>query len=60
MSNTEIKSEINKVLDTLPDKALAALLVFLNDFETKKTVHLSASLPQILKEDRELLSRLAQ
>jgi len=35
VSKEEIKYEINKVLDNLPDKALEELLVFLKELDLK-------------------------
>ena len=62
MSKEEIKYEISKVLDRFSDKALAELLSFLKELDTKsdskKTT--DSSLNRILSEDRELLTKLAQ
>jgi hypothetical protein len=62
MSKDEIKYEINKVLDLLPDKALEDLLSFLKNIETKSKSSLldSSRLKKILTEDKELLQKLAQ
>jgi len=62
MSKDEIKYEINKVLDLLPDKALSDLLSFLKNLENKpeKPFLDTAQLQKILKEDKELLQKLAQ
>ena len=62
MSKEEIKYEISKVLDHFSDKALAELLAFLKELDTKKDVKnsLTSSLNRILFEDKELLSKLAQ
>jgi hypothetical protein len=62
MSKDEIKSEINKVLDLLPDKALEDLLSFLKSIGTKESISLldRSSLERILKEDKELLIKLAK
>jgi hypothetical protein len=62
MSKDEIKYEINKVLDHFSDQALEDLLNFLKEFDSKKEANKSftAPLDQILKEDANLLSRLAQ
>ena len=62
MSKDEIKYEINKVLDLLPDKALEDLLSFLKNIEgTSNGSFLDNSrLKNILNEDKELLLKLAQ
>lgn len=58
MSKEEIKYEISKVLDHLSDKALAELLTFLKELDTRNPVN--SSLHKILSEDKELLAKLAQ
>jgi hypothetical protein len=62
MSKEEIKYEISKVLDHFSDKALAELLAFLKELDTKKESKISptSSLNKILTEDKELLAKLAQ
>ena len=62
MSKDEIKYEINKVLDLLPDKALEDLLSFLKNLEDKSSDSLldSSRFKRILTEDKELLQKLAQ
>ena len=62
MSKEEIKYEISKVLDHFSDKALAELLAFLKELDTKKesTTSSNSSLNRILSEDKELLAKLAQ
>ena len=62
MSKDEIKYEINKVLDHFSDKALAELLAFLKELDTRKEekILVSSSLTKILIEDKELLAKLAQ
>ena len=62
MSKEEIKYEISKVLDHFSDKALAELLAFLKELDTKKesTINGNSSLNKILTEDKELLAKLAQ
>jgi hypothetical protein len=62
MSKEEIKYEIGKVLDHFSDKALAELLAFLKELDTKNEVagSINASLNSILSEDKELLAKLAQ
>ena len=53
MSKDEIKTEINKVLDHLPDKTLEDILQLLRKIEQNL-------LDNILKEDANLLHKLAQ
>lgn len=62
MSKEEIKYEISKVLDHFSDKALAELLAFLRELDTRKesTISANSSLNKILTEDKELLAKLAQ
>jgi len=62
ISKDEIKYEINKVLDLLPDKALEDLLSFLKNIENRDSgIFLDNSrLLRILKEDKDLLQKLAQ
>ena len=62
MSKEEIKDEISKVLDQFSDEALGELLAFLKELEVKKgrQISLSTSLNKILKEDKELLTKLSQ
>jgi hypothetical protein len=59
MSKDEIKYEINKVLDLLPDKALEDLLSFLKNIENRSS-DLFIDFHRILNEDKELLQKLAQ
>lgn len=62
MSKEEIKYEIGKVLDHFSDKALAELLIFLKELDTRNvsTSEKLSSLKKILSEDKELLAKLAQ
>ena len=62
MSKEEIKHEISKVLDHFSDKALAELLAFLKELDTKKDLKIpvTSALNKILSEDKELLAKLAQ
>lgn len=62
MSKEEIKYQISKVLDQFSDKALAELLTFLKELDTKQEFKISvtSSLTKILSEDKELLAKLAQ
>ena len=62
MSKDQIKDEINKVLDHLPDKTLQNILSFLKNVEGKQTLTLAdhAILDKILSEDKGLLEKLAK
>lgn len=62
MSKQEIKEEINRVLDGFSDKALGELLSFLKEINAKQNINPSSNnlLDKILKEDKELLTKLAQ
>jgi hypothetical protein len=60
MTKEEIKYEINRILDQLPDQSLESLLNFLKEFEAKRNQDLSDNLQRILSDDHELLERLAQ
>ena len=62
MSKEEIKTEINKVLDTLPDKALEDLPSFLKSIGGKESISLpdKTTIGKILSEDKELLAKLAK
>ena len=62
MSKDQIKYEINKVLDLMPDKALENLLSFLKTVEGNPNDSFldSSRLKRILTEDKELLQKLAQ
>jgi len=62
MSKDQIKDEINKVLDNLPDKALEDLLSFLKNIEGTRTISLldNNNFARILAEDKDLLAKLAK
>ena len=61
MSKAEVKMEINKVLDNLPDTALQQLLEFLKELEnTNQPYFQQDKLLSILMEDGELLKKLAE
>jgi hypothetical protein len=62
MSKEEIKYEIGKVLDHFSDKALAELLAFLKELDSRNRVKMdiTSSMNRILMEDKELLDKLAQ
>lgn len=62
MNKVEIKEEINKIIDGLPDDLLNDLLVYLQEVEKKpsSSTNLVVNFRKILTEDRNLLHRLAQ
>jgi len=62
MSTKELKTEIHKVIDTVPDDLLNDILDYLKTIQSKSadTVTLSHELSLIIKEDKELLEKLAQ
>ena len=61
MSTEEIKAEIYRVLENLPDKTLFELLSYLKDLDSKGNSFLDIeTLNRILKEDESLLAKLAK
>jgi hypothetical protein len=62
MSNKELKEEINKVLSDAPDEILENVLDYLKGLlrRSKPDAILSNNLNTILREDKELLERLAK
>ncbi len=60
MTRTEVKNKINKIIDRLPDRSLEAIYEILRKAEEKKLQNLESNLSKILKEDSELLQRLAR
>ncbi len=60
MTRTEVKNKINKIIDRLPDKSLEAIYEVFRKADEKKGLGLESSISKILKEDSELLQRLAQ
>lgn len=62
MSKEEIKHEIRRVLDRLPDKALQDILAFLKTMKGTQTFSFAdrAALDKILSEDKDLLEKLAK
>jgi mRNA-degrading endonuclease RelE of RelBE toxin-antitoxin system len=62
MTKTLIKTEIQKVLDKIPEAILQDVLDFLKELQNQpgEKVKLTNNLRQILSEDKELLERLAQ
>ncbi len=62
MTKTEIKFEIQKVLDNIPENVLFDILGLLKGLENQSPdkLEITHSLRQILAEDKELLEKLAQ
>ncbi len=62
MTSIEIKTEIQKVLDQVPESVLQEVLDFLKGLQNKSVdqIKLADNLRKILSEDRELLEKLAQ
>ena len=62
MTKTEIKIEIQKVLDNVPENVLQDILDLLKDLQNEPTerIEITHSLRQILSEDKELLEKLAK
>ncbi|MDB5128293.1 hypothetical protein [Mucilaginibacter sp.] len=62
MTTTEIKDEIKKVLDQVPEDALSDVLGFLKELQHQpaENIRITNHLKQILAEDKELLEKLAQ
>ncbi len=58
----ELKQEISKIIDSLPETVLPEVLTFLRDIEkASKDGELTATnLRRILREDHELLQELAK
>ena len=62
MTAKQIKTEIQKVLDSVPEVVLEDILKYLQAIQNKSydSISLSQNLRKILDEDRELLERLAK
>jgi mRNA-degrading endonuclease RelE of RelBE toxin-antitoxin system len=62
MTSIEIKTEIKKVLDRVPESVLQDILDFLKELQTKSVddIKLANNLRKVISEDRELLEKLAQ
>ena len=61
MKTKEIKTEIHKVIDKIPDNVLQDILDYLKQLQdiSQSKLELSKNLKLILTEDRELLEKLA-
>ena len=62
MTKTEIKSEIQIVLDNVPENVLQDILDLLKGLQNQPLdkLEITHSLRQIIAEDKELLEKLAQ
>jgi hypothetical protein len=62
MTKTEIKIEIQKVLDNVPENVLQDILDLLKGLQNQPPhkLEITHSLRQIIAEDKELLEKLAQ
>ncbi|MEI6854115.1 MAG: hypothetical protein WCL06_14810 [Bacteroidota bacterium] len=62
MTTKELKSEIQKLLDTVPENVLQDLLDYLKqaNHQTKDQSELSSYLKKILAEDKQVLEKLAK
>ncbi|MFY7666692.1 hypothetical protein [Flavobacterium sp.] len=62
MTKTEIQSEIQKVLDSVPETVLKDVLDFLKELKEQPAdkTRLASNLRQILADDKDLLEKLAQ
>ena len=62
MTTSQIKSEIQKALDNIPENALWGILEYLKELEgkTENQIKLAKDLRDIVNEDKELLERLAK
>ncbi len=62
MTKAELKIEIQKVINNVPENILEDVLDFLKELQEHPSnkVKLANNLRQILSEDKELLERLAQ
>ena len=62
MTTKEIKNEIQKVIENVPDSILKEILSYLKQAQktSLKDIKMSTHLRQILREDKDLLEKLAQ
>ena len=62
MTKTEIQSEIQKALESVPENVLQDVLAFLKELQEQPEdkVRLTNNLRRILSEDKDLLEKLAQ
>jgi hypothetical protein len=62
MTVIEIKKEINKALDQVPEKLLVDILALIKEVQSDKSSNsnLTSNFKKILSEDSDLLHKLAQ
>jgi hypothetical protein len=62
MTKIQLQTEIQKVLDSVPESVLEDILAFLKELQNQPSdkVRLTNNLRQILAEDKSLLEKLAQ
>ena len=62
MPTKDLRKEINRVIQKVPDDFLTEILSYLKEFENKsqKDIESLRHLKQIIKEDHELLENLAK
>jgi mRNA-degrading endonuclease RelE of RelBE toxin-antitoxin system len=62
MTRLEIKAEISKILDELPEESLKYVLDLLKEIKTQpsKNIKLTGYIRKIMEEDKELLKKLAE
>jgi hypothetical protein len=61
MTTTDLKFEIQKAIDSVPESVLVDILDYLKQLQStpREKIDLSTHLGSILREDKELLQRLA-
>jgi hypothetical protein len=61
MTTVDLKNEIHKAIDTVPDSVLSDIFEYLKQIQVtpSEKINLSRHLGQILREDKDLLQRLA-
>lgn len=62
MTKTQIQSEIQKALNSVPESVLMEVLTFLKELQDQpeEKIRLTSNLRKILSEDKDLLEKLAQ
>ena len=62
MTTKDLRMEINRVMENVPDDFLSEILNYLKEVENKTKQDLSSvqRIKRILKEDKDLLEKLAQ
>ncbi|MBS1531345.1 MAG: hypothetical protein JSU01_13650 [Bacteroidetes bacterium] len=62
MTSIQIKAEIDKILDEIPESELQNVLSLLQEIKAHPTenAHLATIINKIIREDKELLRKLAQ